>query len=325
MENINQDIQNTLIKFLKKGDKIILGVSGGPDSIFLLNECLKYEKTHSLKIIVAHVNHKLRNKESDKEEKFVEKIAKNNNLKYELLILENLPKGNLEEQCRIQRYNFFEKLRKKYKAKWILTAHHLNDNIETVILNLIRGGFIDGLSGMDLCDKKRHLFRPLLFTTKEHILEDLKKHKIPFRLDKSNMDPRFSRNLVRLMVIPRLKTINKNLEQVFYHNISNFRELKTYIDKKTDNWLKSHYKKDNKFSHKNFLQLEPIMQKSVLSNIYKRKYGNLNKFNQNHLNQILKIIHQNDSNKKKEFGDDYFIQIKRSKDDNKKYIALISV
>jgi len=325
MNKSTQDIQDILTEYIKKNDTIILGLSGGPDSIFLLQECLKFSKKSPIKIVVAHINHKLRGKESDKEEQLVKKIAQKFDLEFELHTLDKIPKGNLEEQCRIKRYTFFEKIRKKYKAKWILTAHHHNDNIETIILNLVRGSFIDGLSGMDLCDKSRHLLRPLLFITKNQILSDLKKHKIRFCTDASNQDLIFSRNRIRHNVIPELKTINEGLEQIFYNNIINFKELQNYIDKKTNSWLKTNYKKNDRFLHQKFIKLDPIIQKSILSQIYKKKYGSLNKFNQSHLNQILKILHQPSSNKKKEFGNNYFIQVQRSKKDGLKYIALIPV
>jgi tRNA(Ile)-lysidine synthase len=295
---------------LNKNDKIIAGISGGPDSMYLLDLLLKFKKNTPIEIIVAHVNHNLRGKESIADAKFVKNIAKKHGLKFEIKTLKPIKTGNLEEKCREERYNFFEKLRRKYNAKWILTAHHLDDNIETVLFNFIRGSALSGLKGIEYCSEKRHLLRPLLKTRKKEILSYLKKYNIPFRTDATNEDTRFSRNLIRHKIIPELKKINPNFEKTLAENLVNFHELDSYMQTRTNNWLSKNKKKDRLPLNK-FLSLDATLQKNILAHIYKELYGNTNKFNQNHLKQILKIIQQKSSNKKKEFGDKHFIGITR--------------
>ena len=160
---------------------MILGVSGGPDSVYLLNLCLQAAKKRHFKIIVAHVNHRLRGKASDGDEAFfVRSLCAKEKLRFELKKLGKIT-GNLEEGSRNARYAFFEKLRQKYNANWIITAHHHGDNVETVLYNLVRGSFLSGLKGMDPVAPERYLLRPLLGITKNEILAFLHGEKIDYR------------------------------------------------------------------------------------------------------------------------------------------------
>src|SRR5688572_13100376 len=120
--------QDILKQHIHKDEPVILGLSGGPDSVYLLLQALHYTKN----VIVAHVNHKTRGRANSIDQKFAESLAKNHNLTFELHTV-TTRQGNREENFRNERYRFFEKLRKKYHASWILVAHHLNDNLETVL------------------------------------------------------------------------------------------------------------------------------------------------------------------------------------------------
>lgn len=280
--------------------------------MYLLHACIEFAKKTPITIIVAHVNHGLRGKESDLDAKFVKNIAKKLNLTYEETTLNKLPKGNLEEQCRLKRYQFLEKIRAKHKAKWILTAHHLNDNIETVLLNLTRGSFLNGLSGIQEADNQRHLLRPLINLTKETIVKEVKQQKIKFRHDKTNDDTKFSRNLLRHKVIPELKKINPGLENTLIQNIKLINEFNDFLNEHIQKWLKANFQ-NNAFPKPTFLKQHPTIQKQILLTIYKNIHGNTEKFNQKHLNQIMKILNQNISNKQKEFGPHHTILVKNNK------------
>jgi tRNA(Ile)-lysidine synthase len=317
---MNDSTENILQKYVKKNSKIIIGVSGGADSILLLRLCHEAAKKLNFHIIIAHVDHNVRTK-SHKDAVFVHDIAAKFHIPFELIKITHKPKGNMEEQFRKIRYEFFEELRKKYKASWILTAHHLNDNIETILFNLIRGSSIEGLGGMETADKKRKILRPLLNVSRQEIINSLKKKKIKYVEDETNKDEKFSRNLIRHKIIPEFKKINPNLEQTFTQNIINLKETKDFIQKKTAAWLKSNYK-NNKFEAEKFLKLHPVIQKTALASIYRSLYGNTNKFNQNHLAQLLQIINKKTVNKKKEFGDSYELQIKQVTEKKIKYIVI---
>lgn len=305
--------QSLLTKFIRKNDTVIVGVSGGPDSMYLLTQCLQLQKKHPFTIVVAHVNHKLREKESDRDADFVKKFADKNRLACETKNLRAPAKGNLEEWCRNQRYAFFEQLRKKYKAAWILTAHHHDDNIETVLFNLARGSFLGGLKGIKMASAKRYLLRPLLQTTKSEILNFLKKNRIKYCLDRTNQDLHFSRNLLRHKIIPLLQTINPNFTGTFSENLRNFEQAADFMDTFAQEWLDQNFKNDA-IPLQLFLDQKPVIQKTILAVLYKKMYESSNKFNQKHLAQIINVLHQKKSNRKKEFGDKYFLNVSKNEE-----------
>jgi len=303
------DPNEILSNHLQAGDAVIVGVSGGPDSVFLLDLCIAFARKTAIKVVVAHVNHGLRGAESNDDAKFVGKIAREKKLGFEMLKLKKLPAGNLEEVCRNARYDFFEKLRRKHKAAWILTAHQQNDLIETVLFNLVRGSFLDGLKGMETADEKRRLLRPLLGITKEQILAELKAKRVPYRIDSSNKNSRFSRNLIRNEIIPLLKKINPAFQESMIKNVENIAKIRNLLAKHSDEWIRKNNAAKN-IPLKEFLA-EPLpMQKNLLAELYKRTHGNTVKFNGKHLQQIIEVLHKKKAGIKKEFGDGCFITIK---------------
>lgn len=317
-----KNIKKVLIKHIPKNGTIIIGLSGGADSVFLLDQCIKTQKTHPFKIIVAHINHNIRGKESEKDELFSKELANKNLLKFHIKKIRTKPKGNIEEEFRNIRYNFFEQLRIKYKADLILTAHHLNDNIETILLNLTRGCHLDGLQGIKTYDSKRHLLRPLLQTTKKEITDYLKKNKIKFRTDSSNKDINYSRNRIRLKVIPELKKINKNLEKTFLQNIKTYKSLKDLSYTQNQNWL-SKNTINNEINLHSFLKLKKSTQKDILFYLYKETHSSSKGLSKDHINQIIELITKNKSGTKKEFGKNHFITINRNKETKEKYIQIL--
>lgn len=312
---MNKSAQSIINKYIAPDEPVIIGVSGGPDSVYLLLQTLK----RTSNVIVAHINHKTRGRANTLDQKFVKGLAKNHNLTFELHTVTEQQAGNQEQYYRQERYQFFEKLRQKYKAQWILVAHHLNDNIETVLFNLTKGSFLDGLTGMKATNPQHHILRPLIFTTKDEILAHLHKTETPYRKDKTNKDTDYSRNRIRHNVIPELKSINENLEQTFAGNVVNLQELKEYFDDITTTWLhRNHHQ--NCLSLNEFKKIHPILQKNVIYQLYADIYGEGKKINQKHLEQILKIIHQNATNRKKEFGKTHFLCIQKK--DGQKVISI---
>jgi tRNA(Ile)-lysidine synthase len=198
----------------------IVAVSGGADSVSLalvLNE-LKQLKKLDLHFIVAHFNHNLRGRESDDDEIFVKKLAEK--LKFEFVSAKGSisKKGNLEQNARFARYEFLAQIVAKYNAYGILTAHTLNDQAETFLLNLIRGSGIDGLSAMVVNSKfkiqnsKLQIIRPLLSWAKREDTESFcNSQGVEFRQDAMNFDEKFARVRVRKNLIPMLQTFNPKI------------------------------------------------------------------------------------------------------------------
>ncbi len=298
---------NVMAENVEPHSTLILGVSGGPDSVFLLYKCLEITEKIPLKLVVAHVNHNLRPKESQKDADFVEKLAKKNNLTFESteLNLADKQKSGFEAAGRALRYQFFEKLRKKYKAGWILTAHHRGDNIETVLFNLIRGANLTGLKGIEKAIPTRHLLRPMLDLSKNEIITFLKSKKILYRVDQTNKQLHFSRNWLRHKVIPLFKKINGNFEETFAANIENFAETADFIETCCVEWLKNGFPLDE------FLQIHPALQKNILVYLYKKTHGSTQQLTYKSLREILKVLKQKKAGCKKEFGTKHFLVITR--------------
>ncbi|MCR4581719.1 MAG: tRNA lysidine(34) synthetase TilS, partial [Bacilli bacterium] len=165
MDNIN-----TLLQSLNIDGNIIVACSGGPDSMFLLHVL----KQKGYSVICAHVNHNLR-PESKEEYEYVESYCKDNNIIFEGTELHDLPKVNTELKAREKRYEFFKSLIKKYKAKYLFTAHHGDDLTETILLRIVRGSTLNGYAGFNIItDKKDYkIIRPLVYLTKDEITKYL--------------------------------------------------------------------------------------------------------------------------------------------------------
>ena len=195
-----------------KGDKLILAISGGADSVALayLLKQLEYDFT------MAHCNFGLRNKESDADEVFVKKIAKKLGVKcftksFETLKFATENKISIQMAARDLRYDWFENLRQKLRFDFILIAHHRDDDMETFFINFLRGTGIKGMLGVP--QKKGSIVRPLLFTKKNEIYDFLKKNKIEYREDSSNKDDKYLRNKIRLQLIPLLEQMNPSFKE----------------------------------------------------------------------------------------------------------------
>jgi len=178
--------------------KYIIAVSGGVDSVVLLHK-LMAKKPDTITYIVAHFDHGIRN-DSFKDAQFVESIAKKSQLVFEL------GEGKLgsaasEEQARIARYEFLREIKEKYKAEKIITAHHQDDFLETIVMNMLRG---TGPRGLNPMQGQADLVRPLMNKTKQDILEYVKAHKLEWREDPSNEDNKYMRNYVRMKIMPEI-------------------------------------------------------------------------------------------------------------------------
>ncbi|WP_029282616.1 tRNA lysidine(34) synthetase TilS [Pedobacter sp. R20-19] len=211
------------------GNKILLAVSGGKDSVLMLH----LFKAIGVNIGVAHCNFNLRADEAQRDENFVKLLAETLDLPFHIThfdtkkyAVEN--KISTQMAARDLRYTWFEEIRVANQYDYIALAHHQNDAIETVMMNLIRGTGISGLHG--ILPKRNHLIRPLLFLNSEQIESIVTKENISFVEDSSNLSTHYTRNKLRLQVIPHLKEINPNLEKTFADNIARFAELENFLD-----------------------------------------------------------------------------------------------
>ena len=206
---------NDAIRFLSDNnlininDYVVIGLSGGPDSMALLNILLEYRKKINMNIVCAHVNHGIR-KESDDEEIFVHNYCKKNNVIFEYMKLEKCKNSNFESFARKKRYDFFDSVIKKYDAKILFTAHHGDDLIETILMRLVRGSTLKGYAGFPAITEKQDykIVRPLVFYTKSDIDNYNNINNIPYVVDKTNESDLYTRNRYRHNMLPFLKNEN---------------------------------------------------------------------------------------------------------------------
>jgi tRNA(Ile)-lysidine synthase len=200
-----------------KDASIVVAVSGGADSMSLLAGIheLADRKKLDLRVVVAHLDHRLRGAESDEDAEFVRRYALDCGFEFETASKELARKGNLEQNARDARYKFLTKVAKRYNATVVLTGHTLNDQAETVLINLVRGSGLVGLSGMrqkrELSDGVS-LVRPLLaWARREQTEEFCREKSIAFRRDSMNEDPSFTRVRLRKSIIPALAELNPRI------------------------------------------------------------------------------------------------------------------
>lgn len=244
-----------VIEFLKKtidkNTSLVVACSGGPDSMCLLDLVTKLKDELNLNIIVAHVNHKLRS-ESEEEAKMVENYSTENNLIFELLEITDYINGNFsEEDARKRRYKFFNEVIEKYHATVLLTAHHGDDLIETILMRLTRGSNLSGYIGIKEIsqNEKYKTLRPLLSVTKDEIINYLKENNVPYRLDKTNQELKHTRNRYRHIVLPFLKKENPKVHEKY---LKFSKELIEY-----DNFVNT-YINDNKFIVDNSIVINKV-------------------------------------------------------------------
>ncbi len=296
-----------VIDFLKenldKNASIVVACSGGPDSMCLLDLVTKLKDELNLNIIVAHVNHKLRS-ESEEEAKMVENYAKENNITFELLEITDYINGNFtEEDARKRRYNFFNEIIKKYQASALLTAHHGDDLIETILMRLTRGSNLSGYIGIKEISQNENYktLRPLLTITKDEIVNYLKENNVPYRLDKTNEELKHTRNRYRHIVLPFLKKENPKVHEKY---LKFSKELIEY-----DNFVNT-YIKDKKFIVDNSIVINKVSSEIdfikrkclelLIKDIQKKDYFDVS---DEQMNNLMKLYNQ--SNKTIDLNNNY--------------------
>jgi tRNA(Ile)-lysidine synthase len=289
---------------IRPSDHLLVGVSGGPDSVFLLNVLAKLKKEWGFRISVAHLNHCLRGKDSDKDEKFVAKTAADLQLPYyrarvDVKDFAKKNKYSVEQAARTARYNFFVNLCKVKSIKKILLAHTKDDQVETVLMRIIRGTGIKGLGAMKYNTDFENIkiIRPLLGIEKDQIIEYLKIHKIRSRVDKSNFKKDYFRNKIRLDILPRLLKLSPGLKDSIFRMALSAQDADAFVQHK----LKPVYnntveEKRSQFQieRKKYIKLMPLMRKELLRKLINNLKGDLNAIDFKHIEIIDQFIRQDD-------------------------------
>ncbi len=253
---------------------LIVGLSGGPDSVFLVH--FLQEKFPKTKLILAHFNHQLREKESNEDAAFCEQFAKSQNFLFEKEDWGN-PSPS-EEKARNARYEFLERVRAKHNAQWITIAHHQDDAVETIILQFFRSGGLDAMKGLSEFDKSRSIWRPLLNYKKSDILEFLEQRNIAYRNDSSNADPqKYTRNFLRLNIIPLLEEKFPAFGKRMVREGKRIQEVLEFLEKEACQFLETFPEKQG-IPVATFLSLPSQIQRIIVKKITNDPFGELSYF-----------------------------------------------
>lgn len=317
---LEQKIFDFVTKYglIENGDKIVLGVSGGPDSICMLNILHKMitSKQVDFEIFVCHINHGIReNAKIDEEfvKDFCEKInvpffVKHANIKQ----MAEEQKRGLEETGRIVRYDFFDEIMQKTGSNKIAIAHNSNDNAETIIMNILRGSGIRGLIGIE--KKNGKYIRPLIGTKRAEIEEYLQENGIIARHDESNDENIYTRNKVRNIVVPYIqKEFNSNIISSLERLSDIAKEQEEYLQKQIVEYYKEicieEINVTNDFEYnkincaeviidlKKFNELEKVIQKRIILYAISKIFGTTKSIEKIHIEDIIKLCNKNIGNK----------------------------
>lgn len=282
---------------LTETDTVVIGVSGGPDSMALLYIMNQFKEKIGFKIICAHVNHNKR-PESEKEQKCLEKYCKENNIIFEYIKINNWGDDNFHNEARMVRYNFFDEIVNIYSARYLMTAHHGDDLIETILMRIVRGSTLKGYGGFSrIVDKGNYtLVRPLITVTKTEIEDFDIKNNIWYAIDSSNNEDHYTRNRYRHKVLPFLKKEDPNVHKKFLKYSKTLLENNEFIENEASKCFNKVFHNGNLNIDK-FVQLDKVIQNKIIYNILERIYGDdLFIICDAHVDLIFNLISSNKSN-----------------------------
>ena len=309
---VEEQVYNSIKKYnlIEKEDRIVVGVSGGPDSICLLNVLNSLKEKLHIEIFVAHINHMIR-EEADLETKYVQDFCKKLGIecfikKIDVEAIAKKEKKGTEETGRNIRYNFFEEILKKVNANKIATAHNLNDKIETVLLNIIRGSGTVGLKGIE-AKRDEKFIRPLIEITREDIEEYCNKNNLDPKYDKTNDETIYRRNKIRNDLIPYIKKeFNPNIIKTIARLSEVATEENDYLDKIimnsfNDILLENNHDENQKntliLDLKKFNSLELVIKRRVILYTINKVIGNTVGIEKVNIDEIIKLCKNNIGNK----------------------------
>ena len=307
-------MKNKILETIKKynmienGEKVVLAVSGGPDSICMLDilNDIKNDETIDMnfEIVVAHVNHMIR-KEAEEDAKYVKKYCEEKQIEFysksiDVQKMANNNKIGLEEAGRKARYDFFDEILERTNAQKIAIAHNKNDKVETVLMHILRGSGINGLKGIE--PKREKYIRPLIECERNEIEEYCNDKNLQPRIDKTNFENEYTRNKVRNLLIPYIqKEFNPNLIKTIDRLSNLVAEEENYMDKQVEKVYKeiliSENQKEIQLDLKMFNLQEKVIKSRVILYTITRLFGNSKGLEKIHIEDIIRLCSNNIGNK----------------------------
>lgn len=304
---LEEKVLQTIVKneLIKNGDKIVIGVSGGPDSIALLDVLIKLQSKIDFHITVAHVNHMIR-QDAINDQRYVEQYCRNKNIpcfvkqeKVEKLAKQK--KIGTEEAGRNLRYNFFNEVLEKTNSNKIATAHTKNDNAETVLMNILRGTGTSGLKGIKAKRNNKYI-RPLIECERKEIEEYCSENNLEPRIDKTNMENIYTRNKVRNLLIPYIqKEFNPNIIETIDRLSKIANDENEYLELQTIKEYEKIKQEESKdqiiLDLKEFNNLDLVIKNRIVLYTINRLFGSSSGIEKIHLQDIVKLCSNNIGNK----------------------------
>lgn len=317
VKKIEQNIKEQ--NLIAQEDGVVLGVSGGPDSMLLLYALNELKTKLNFKIYVAHINHGIR-EEAGYDESLVKNFCEENNIQFFPLhadVLSEAKKHKIStEECgRCVRYEFFNKVLEETRSKKIAVAHNLGDNAETMLLNLIRGAGLNGISGMKYMTG--NIIRPMLDISKEDILEFLEEKSIEYAIDKTNFENDYTRNYIRNVIVPNLKEVNPNILSAMYRMSRVLQKDESALERITDELVKAIIISKNKdeiiLDVKKFKNVQEELKPRVVIKIITMLLGSAQGIEQVHIMDICKLLNNCITGKKYIIGSRYYVEIVKNR------------
>ncbi len=288
-------------KMIKPKDSILVGVSGGADSVVLLHLLNEFKDELNINIYAAHLNHMLR-QDAEIDQRFVENLCKNLGLTcfseaIDVGVYAEKNKLNKENAGRKLRYNFYQRIAHKIGANKIALGHNADDDVETFLMHLLRGAGLKGLTGIP--PKRNNIIRPLLKIWRRDIDKFVAQLKVVPRIDHTNYESKYLRNRVRLKLIPQLKIYNLNIKQILLQTILLLTEDSLYLDKKVKESLKEITINEKEYQIEldiaRLRDLEPPVQGHLIRAAIERIKGNLAELSFSHIHNISTNLYSTES------------------------------
>ena len=288
-----------ILASLPKSTPVLLAFSGGADSSALLHLLYNDAKDKGFELHAAHFNHEIRGEEANRDADFCKATCDRLNIPFHLgranvplLAKEN---GNsVEAEARIQRYAFFEEIMHKNGISILVTAHHAEDQVETILLHMLRGSGISGLCGISKCRAMSNgsfLVRPILQAEKEDILSYCKENKIEFVTDSTNSDTAYTRNYIRAEIAPKMKNLQSNLCEVFSRLSENATDANDFIESSARDFLQGLDSNDIPLSSLN--KLHPALRTRVVGMAFE-KYSNGIQLESTHIKSVIELCQRSE-------------------------------
>lgn len=305
---MKQKVLDTIRKYklIENGDKIVLGVSGGPDSIAMLDIFKDLRNILGFKIYVCHVNHMIRGQDAMNDQKYVEQYCKKNQIEFftkniNVVEIANKQKIGTEEAGRNARYQFFEEVLKNTGANKIATAHNKNDNAETVLMHLLRGSGLSGLKGIDPIRNNKYI-KPLIECERQEIENYCKEKNLNPCIDKTNFENTYTRNKIRNVVIPYIKNqFNPNIIETLTRLsevVSNEDEfIEKIINKEFNRLVLLQNDEQIDLNLKEFNLLDNVIKSRMILFVVKKIFGSVNGIEKVNITEIINLCEKNIGNK----------------------------